>query len=530
MERGEIARNISRGAFYLAVEKTAALLSGMVYFALLLRWLGPTKYGIITLALSFVGLATMATGNPEVYLERYAAEHEAQGRLLTLRRAHRLALLLKLILGGVASVALLALAPPLARNFATPELATLLPLLTVIVVCDGLSTTGRAMLYGCQHFRALSAISVAFHVAKTVMVGWLWWMRRGLPELAVGIAVLTALQGLAQTAVPMWFLRDARDPRPAPGEAQQPVGLRGLLRPMVAYCTPLLGARLTFISGQNLSKIVLGKLFDLTQLGYFSFAFQTVERFVELASTLPSALMPSLTRLVARGERERMRWVFDQAFRLIQVAAGALSLLLFVFAPELTRWVGSPLFAPAVPLLRILALVPLARTAHLPLNMMFQAMRLPGIVLTLALIKFAVEFSCYFMLVPSLGLAGAGWANLAGAVIAFIAAQLAMRRLLPEGAGERARASLVALALLAPCLAAGLALDAWIGGPAATAGKLLMMPVALICAFALGLVTRYDLEKVSSVPLKPAWLGRTRDGAVAALDGLAQVVVLRRTP
>jgi hypothetical protein len=140
---------------------------------------------------------------------------------------------------------------------------------------------------------------------------------------------------------------------------------------MLAYCTPLLGARLTFISGQNLGKIVLGKLFDLTQLGYFSFAFQTVERFVELASTLSSALMPSLTQLVARGERDRMRWVFDQAFRLIQVVAGALSLMLFVFAPELTRWVGSPLFAPAVPLLRILALAPLARTAHLPLNMMF---------------------------------------------------------------------------------------------------------------------------------------------------------------
>src|SRR5262245_26999132 len=118
MQRGEIARNISRGAFYLAVEKAAGVLSGIVYFALLLRWLGPTKYGIITLALSFVGLATMATGNFEVYLERYAAEHEAQGRLLTLRRAHRLALALKLVLGGIATVVLLALAPMLARSFA----------------------------------------------------------------------------------------------------------------------------------------------------------------------------------------------------------------------------------------------------------------------------------------------------------------------------------------------------------------------------------------------------------------------------
>src|SRR5262249_23312187 len=121
----------------------------------------------------------------------------------------------------------------------------------------------------------------------------------------------------------------------------------------------------------------------LAQLGFFSFAFQTVERFVEVAHTLPAALLPSLTKLVATGERERLRWVFDQAFRLIQAGACALSLGLFIFAPELTRWVGSPMFIPAVPLLRIMALVPLARTAQQPFTMLFQALRLPGIVLTL---------------------------------------------------------------------------------------------------------------------------------------------------
>jgi len=122
---------------------------------------------------------------------------------------------------------------------------------------------------------------------------------------------------------------------------------------------------------------VLGKLFDLTQLGYFSFAFQTVERFVELASTLSSAIMPSLTHLVARGERERMRWVFDQASGSSRCGGCAHAPAVRVRARAHALG-GDPLFAPAVPLLRILALVPFARTAHLPLTMMFQAMRLPG--------------------------------------------------------------------------------------------------------------------------------------------------------
>ena len=522
MTRGEIARSITRGVFYLAVEKAAALFSGIVYFALLLRWLGPTKYGIITLALSFVGLASMATGNLELYLERFAAEFEAQGRLRTLRHAYRLALGAKLLLGAVATAVLLVLAPHLAHGFTTPELASLLPPLALIVACDGLATTGRAMLYGLQQFRWISVISVAFHIAKTAMVGTLWWLRQGLPELALGLAVLTAVQGLVSTAIPTWMLRRARDPESAPD------GERGTLRSMAAYCTPLLGARVTFLSGQNLSKIVLGKLFDIALLGYFSFAFQTVERFVELAFTLPSALLPSLTQLVARDELARLRVIFDQAFRLIQVVACALSFGLFVFAPEVTRWVGSPLFAPAVPLLRIMALVPFARIAQQPLHMLFQALRQPGTVLALALTKFAVEFGCYFALVPTLRLAGAGWANLAGATVAFTAAHFALRRVLPDGAGERARATLLSLALLAPFLAIALLSEAMLGGTAALVTKLALVPLALIAAFALSLVTRDDLAIFAAVPLGAGWMRAARDAVVAAGDRLARAVAVRR--
>ena len=175
-----------------------------------------------------------------------------------------------------------------------------------------------------------------------------------------------------------------------------------------------------------------------------------------------------------------------------------------------------------------MALVPLARTAQQPFTMMFQALRLPGTVLALALVKFAVEFGCYFTFVPGIGLAGAGWANLAGAVIAFTGAHLALRRTLPEGSGDRARASLLGMVLVAPLFAAGLAIDSALDGALATACKLLLAPLGVAGAFALGLVTRYDLEKVSSLPLNAAWMRRTRDTAVAAGNRLARVVALRR--
>jgi len=524
VKSGEIARSVSRGTFYLAIEKIAALVSGTVYFALLLRWLGPTKYGIMTLALSFTGLAAVATGNFEMYLERFAAEYQARGAYRTLRRSQFLALGLKLALGVLASGALVALAPLLARQFNAPDLATLLPVLTLMVAFDGLATTGRATLYGLQRFRTVSALAVAFHLLKTIMVGALWFARLGLPALAAGLAVLSVLQGVVSTAIPMWLLRNGDDAVPEPRTASTP----GLLRSIFGYCTPLLGARVTFLSGQNLGKVLLGKLFDATQLGYFSFAFQTMERFVELVHTIPSSLLPSLTHLVAREERERLGYVFDQAFRLIQVTACVLSFGVFVFAREITLLVGSPLFEPAVPLLRIMSLAPIARTAQQPLTMLFQALRVPGTILGLALLKFAVEFTGYFTLVPWLGMLGAGWANLAGAVISYVAALIVLGRLLPEGASDRARAARVAIVFTGVMLLAGLLLDrppifGW-----SFFARLALVPIGGFGLFALRLITRYDLEKLSSVPLRAAWMRRPRDGFVDAADRLARALEPRR--
>ncbi|OGF16972.1 MAG: hypothetical protein A2W00_11085 [Candidatus Eisenbacteria bacterium RBG_16_71_46] len=527
MKPGEIAHNVSRGAFYLAVEKGAALVSGIAYFALLLRWLGPTKYGIMTLALSFAGLATTATGNFEMFLERYAAEYQARGTLHVLRRAQWMALWIKTGLGVLASVILVILAPTLAHQFDTPELAWLLPPLTGIVMFDGFSTTGRATLFGLQRFRPLSLVSVAFHVVKTVMVGLMWWAGQGLLALAIGFALLTALQGLIVSGLAFWMLRDAREPAP---EATAPDPRPTLLRPMFAYCMPLLGARAAFLSGQNLGKIVLGKLFDATHLGYFSFAFQTVERFIELFYTVPYSLLPSLTYLVAREERARLRDIFDQAFRLIQVAACALSFVLFVFAHEITLLVGGPSFEPAIPVVRIMALVPIARTAQQPLTMLFQAMRRPGTVLSLAILKFGTELSCYFLLVPSLTLIGAGIANLAGAALSFVAALALLGVMMPEGAGERARTVFTSVALLVPMLALALTIDRHVAVPVAIALRLLLAPVALLGVFALGLVNRYDLVKLSSVSLSLRVLRVSRDWVVSGADRVARAFEPRSVP
>ena len=533
MKRGEIAQHVTRGAFFLAIERTAALISGMLYFALLLRWLGPTNYGMLTLALAITGLATIATGNFEVFLERYAAEYQARHRFDLLFRAHALAVTAKLALGVLASAALLAISPQLAVQFEMPPLAVLVPILTVMVATDGLSTTGRSLLFGLQRYEWVSGLSLVFHVAKTLMVGTLWWSQQGLIALASGLAALAVVQALIVSGVAFWLAHRASNaPRLLAGVDPLDVAAesRPLVSQMLGYCVPLLGARAAFLSGQNLGKVLLAKVLDATQLGYFTFAFQTIERFVELAYTVPSSLLPSLTHLVARAERERLGYIFDQAFRLVQVAACTVAWCVFAFAPELTLWVGSPLFLPSVGLLQVLALVPIARTAQQPLTMLFQAMRRPGIVFTLAMVKLAVELACYLLIVPRWGGLGAAWANLAGAVVSYVLALVFTSVLLPETSRERSSVVGRALVLTLPMLAlAALLVPAGAHTFLSLAARVLLVLPAVFGFFALRLITRYDLEKLSGLQLRAPLARRVRDLLVRLADPLARLFESRRT-
>lgn len=511
-------RNVGRGSFYLTLESLTVVVSGLLYSVVVLRWLGPGWFGILSLALSLVGLASVATGNFEIYLERHAAEFEARGQYLRLLRAHLWALALKAVLGFLAGAALLRLAPWIEAQYGFEKLGLLVTLLVSLVVFDGFGATGRATLYGLQQYSWIAGLALFQHVVKLVAVVFLWQTGRGPTSLALTISALAVLHGLLAGGVAFavaWNRATAA--RMAGVDASPPESARAILDDIFRYCLPLLGARAAFISGQNLSRVVLGKFFPAEALGLFSFAFQTVERFVGLVYAVPSSILPSLTQLVARGESERMRRLLDKSFRLVATLGCGLSFMIFVFAEEITHLLGGERYLPAVPLLRVLALVPWVRTAHQPLTMGFYALRKTGTVLVLALLKFLTEMGSYFLLIPVLGMAGAAWANLAGALVAFAGALAFMSGALGDSGRHRravmAKAGgIVVLGAVTALAAHGMGLD-W---------RLLfgLKLLVLVPAFALGvvlldLVTRDDLARAQAVDIRVPWMSGLRDRVIA---------------
>jgi teichuronic acid exporter len=520
-------KNVSKGSFFLTVESLAGVASGLLYSIMVLRWLDPGWFGTLSLALSIVGLASVFTGNFELYLERYAAEFDARNQHERLLRAHLWALALKAVLGLLAGLVVYTLVPWIAAQYNFVKLDLLVKLLIALVVFDGFSSTGRATLYGLQQYSWIAALAILQHSLKLVAVIVLWRTGHGPTALALTLSGLAILNGLLATSVAMstaWAR--AREGRESGTDTSPPESARAIVGDMFRYCLPLLGARAAFISGQNLSRVVLGKFFSAEALGLFSFAFQTVERFVGLVYAIPSSLLPSLTQLVARGEPDRLRRLLDKGFRLIATLACALSFFIFVFAEEITRFVGGERYLPAVGLLRILALVPWVRTAQQPLTMGFYALRRTDIVLGLALAKFVTEMGSYFLLIPRVGLAGAAWANLLGALVAFTGAMVLMTRALVGPAEHRwavigKTSLLVGTGSVIALLLHGAGLD-W---RVLFALKAFVLVPGLLAGVALlDLVTDDDIARAQAIELQSPWKLALRDGIVRlarAIQGIA---------
>jgi O-antigen/teichoic acid export membrane protein len=160
--------------------------------------------------------------------------------------------------------------------------------------------------------------------------------------------------------------------------------------------------------------------------------------------------------------------------------------------------------------------------------MLFQAMKRTDTVLRLALVKFIAEFGSYFALVPTVGLSGAGWANVTGAAAAFAGALVVGQQLVPEHAGRRLTIMARALMLVAPLLVLTMIVDWALQGWAGLLLRLAILAGGGIGLFAFGLVLREDLATLSAIPLAWEPMRRVRDLMVASVDWLARAIEPRR--
>jgi O-antigen/teichoic acid export membrane protein len=433
---------------------------GLLAQIALARLLAPSDFGLIALAntTTLVLNYLRDLGLANTIILRHDLSRRAQGTVLTL------ALGMSLALGAVGFL----LAAPIADLFGEHELTGVVRALSLTVCLGGFQGFAEAQLqkhmlfrerFVAQFAQAMVYAAVAVSLAAATDLG-VWALVIGQMAMIVTGAAVVGVYAAPYWVRPAWDWGEARDVLRTS---------RGFLAQVLLY----------FLQ-QNTDYIVIGRLLNAAQVGYYYTSYRLAEiPFSAISDPVSRVTFAAFSGMRARGED--IRDAYLSVLRLVAVVSAPLGIALSTAADPFTRAVMGEKWVPMIGTLSILglwaALRPLQNTAAWLLN----SSGAPG---TLAKINAALYVPFAGAIVAMAlgpGIEGVAWVVVGFTLLSIAAIWIACRALVGVAVSDQARAVRPAVLSCVP---------AWIAGYA-TATLLDQEPVIGLIATAIACSATY---------------------------------------
>lgn len=423
----------------------------------LVAGLGTAEYGLWILALSVAGLSGLASFGVGDATVRFVARYRALDDPAGAARVVRSTLGVALVLGAVAALVVIVCAPLLVGLVVDTEGQDAVATAAIRIAGLGIAVqfvgaVFQSALHGYERYDLAATPSMVAGALTVVVHVLLVLAGLGVVALMLAWLALIAADAVAKAVLVKRTL--------LPGLRPVPSFDRSALREVLGYgfYSWLQGVGGTLWA--HLDKFIVASLLGPAALTYYAVCLQLTTLIHGLGARAIGFIFPLSSTLYERGDAERLRRLYFHGQNAASVLAVALSLPVFLFAPQiLTVWLGAGFAAVGSDVLRILALafaflatstVPyyfMNGTAFVRLNTAFSLMS--GAIVAVAAV----------LLVPWLGLVGAAWARLVGVPAALVARTILHRRVLRDFRWYGSLATLlpvgVAFALAAPIALAG---------------------------------------------------------------------------
>ena len=336
----------SRTVRAIAWTSVSSLLTQVLTFSsalVLIRLISPSDFGTMAIAIAVIGLAVVVadTGLSTALVQRADCTRAASSSVFWVQ-----------LTVSVAMTALtVSLAGPLAALFHSPAVQPILVALAVTLPMQGLSAVPRALVVRELRMGHIATVDILAALSSAVIGVVAALLHQGVWALVyaaqawAGVSVLGAV--LAARWLPAWTIN------------------RTDLRELASFARPFYGTVLITYLIRNGDNMLIGRFLGSYQLGLYSRAYALLlvpSR--QITGVVGSTLQISLARIAK--DLERSRRVYLETCRHILFLTMPLMLFLAVIAEDFVPVVMGERWLPAIPTIRVLALVgilePLAGT------------------------------------------------------------------------------------------------------------------------------------------------------------------------
>jgi O-antigen/teichoic acid export membrane protein len=388
----------------LANQLTSAAFTA-VLTVYLTRSLGPSGFGLFALAISVGTLATLlADFGLSGSAARFVAEHrdDEHAQLAVIARSMRL----KLALTGAVSVALFALAEPIAQAYGVPGLtwplrgaAIALAGQTLMLFVTAIFAALRRVAANLKVILSESAIEATASIALVALGGGATGAAfgRAIGYTCGGVITVVVLSRVVHRNV----LRRARATATGTGG-----------RRIAGYAVPVFVTNSVWTLFTQVDVLLLGALLGPAGVGTFQAAVRINSMFTYAGTSIAQGVAPRM----ATG-RDRSVEAFQAAVRLLVIAQAILVAPLVVWAHGIVFLLLGPEFGESVDVLRLLALYVFLTGLAPLLSTTVNYLGSAGRRIPIAMGALAVNVVLDLLLIPPLGPIGAAIGSTTGFLI-----------------------------------------------------------------------------------------------------------------
>ena len=417
---GSVRAALVRNTFWYGLVTVFGLAAGLIMSIVLARGLGPAAMGDYSYLLWALRVLTaVATLGWAFATVRYTAETYARGERDRARGTVRFFMRRQLITTVIVAAAVIAVALVLVE----PRLRwpfMVLALMLFPATIEGIYTHA---VYGAQRYdltTQTSTVKMALHLAASIIA------------VAAGLDILGLMIGLTLGSSISCLIQRARVRELLGDTAVEPS--RAMHSEIRGYVASLSAVTVLDALVRDRSELFFLRLWTSSEdIAFYSLAFGLASRVMVIPEIAVGALLPALSALHGRGDRDEFRHVYRRAMRYVALAGAPIAALMAAVAPGMIHWLYGEAYLPAARLLGVLVVVAVIGTLRKVAFAALQAVGDRHCALTATGLAVVINVVLASMLIPQYSTSGAVVANSAAQVVAAVWAFSGMRR--RHGAG-----------------------------------------------------------------------------------------------
>jgi O-antigen/teichoic acid export membrane protein len=355
VELSEIAEESARGGFSLIVGTAASTVIGALVVIVIARLLGPSGYGLYTLAFVIPPLFASASDlGLTSAITRYAASLRSQNQFGRAASIIRSVLVTTSVTGLLAFLVAFGLANQIAAWLQRSDIGVLVAVGAITILFQELYNVAYGGLVGMDRMGQSAIILVLRDIVRLILSTIL---------IIVGFGVLGAVSGqvfgwTAACALGIALLLSSRRTLKLKARvSDSKVGLRSDLPTMMRYSLPLYMSSLITTGLSQYQLVVLAIFTTNAEIGNFTATVNFAALITVFASPITTALFPAFSKLELKTRSAELKLMYRQAVKYVTLVILPVAVLVAVLSRDLVRAVYGSAYRSAPAYLAVYALL-----------------------------------------------------------------------------------------------------------------------------------------------------------------------------